>query len=43
MHAECQFKAGSTEERQGRAIVIVGVAITLVTLLLLIYGLMFHG
>jgi uncharacterized membrane protein len=38
MQAECGFKCNSTEERQGRTIVIVGAVITLVTLLVLLFG-----
>lgn len=43
MHVECHSEASTsdeiTEERQGRAIVLVSVAVTLLTLLLLLYGL----
>jgi hypothetical protein len=43
MHAECQSEVGdfeeNVEERQGRAIILVSVAVTLLTLLLLVYGL----
>jgi len=39
MQAESEFKSSSNEERQGRAIAIVGAVITLMTLVLLLFGL----
>lgn len=43
MQAGCEYKSISSEERQGRAIVLVGVVLTLITLLVLLYGYVFHG
>jgi hypothetical protein len=43
MQAECGFKCNDTEERQGRAIVIIGAVVTLVTLLLLMFGWLSQG
>lgn len=39
MQAECEFKSSSKEERQGRAIALVGAVITLITLVVLLFGL----
>jgi hypothetical protein len=42
MQAECEFKS-SNAERQGRTIVAVGAAITLITLVVLLIGLFSQG
>ncbi len=38
MQAEYEFKCHASEERQGRTIVLIGAVITLVTLLMLMFG-----
>jgi hypothetical protein len=44
MQAQCEFKSCSkNEERYGRAVVTVGAAITLITLLVLLIGLFMQG